>query len=58
MTPNTEERLRQVVQLEAGRDYALRVDHLSNLPRPVVIVTLDAPGAERPRDITEFLKQL
>lgn len=55
-TPDTEKPLRATVTLEAGAEYALRVDHVSALPRPVVIVTLDKPGAQRPREITQFLK--
>ncbi len=55
-TTNTEKPIRSRVRLEAGVEYALRVDHLAALPRPVVIVTLDEPGKERPREITQFLK--
>lgn len=57
-TPNTEQRMRAPVTLEAGAHYALRIDHIAALPRPVVIVTLDKPGAERPREITQFLRTL
>ncbi|MFK7959353.1 MAG: hypothetical protein AB8G96_02420, partial [Phycisphaerales bacterium] len=54
-TPSTEERLRAPVEMTAGERYPLRVDHVSGMPRPVVIVTLDVPGAERPKGITGHL---
>ena len=57
-TPNTEQRLRAPVTLEAGKHYAIRIDHVATVPRPVVIVTLDEPDAERPQEITQFLKPL
>lgn len=54
-TPNTEERILVEVNLEAGQHYRLRVDHVTALPRPVLIVTLDRPGVERPKEISSFL---
>lgn len=54
-TPNSEELIARTVTLEEGRRYALRVDHETALPRPVLIVTLDEPGNERPTEITRHL---
>jgi hypothetical protein len=57
-TPNTEQRIRAPVTIEAGGRFALRIDHVAALPRLVILVTLDKPGAERPREITQFLRLL
>ena len=57
-SPTTEALVRRTVELEEGASYALRIDHLTALPRPVLIVTLDEVGAERPREVTEHLARL
>lgn len=57
-TPSTEEPQSAPVQLQADRSYALRVDHISGLPRPVVLVYLEGPGTEGRKEISSFLLPL
>jgi hypothetical protein len=57
-SPSSEARETAVVELVEGERYALRVDHLVRLPRPVLLVSLDEPGAERPAEISRHLEPL
>ncbi len=43
-TPTSEARITADVELRAGHDYALQIDHATALPRPVLIVTLEGPA--------------
>lgn len=54
-TPSSEQARTAQVELIEGERYGLRVDHLTRMPRPVVLMTLDHPGAERPREISGYL---
>ncbi len=54
-SPNSEALQTAIVDLVDGESYALRVDHFVRLPRPVLLVSLDRPGAERPAEITRAL---
>lgn len=57
-TPNTEELQSTPVRLHAEQVYALRVDHISGLPRPVVLVYLEGPGIEGRKEISSYLVPL
>lgn len=57
-TPSTEEPQTAKVTLDKDRAYALRIDHISGLPRPVVIATLAGPTIDRQKDVSEFLVPL
>ncbi len=57
-TPNTEALQSNSIELEAGRDYALRIDHISGLPRPVVLAYLEGPGIDGRKEITAFMPLL
>lgn len=55
LTPTSEAWEMAPITLEAGRSYALRIDHLTDLPRPVLIVGLRRAGEERFGDVSEHL---
>lgn len=57
-SPSSEAPQSIVVELVQGERYLLRVDHLVRLPRPVVLVSLDQPGVERPTEISRLLEPL
>lgn len=54
-TPNTEKPQTAKVTLKSGEKYALRVDHNTGMPRPVVIVTIKSAEMDRANDVSEFL---
>ncbi|MEM7455993.1 MAG: family 20 glycosylhydrolase [Planctomycetota bacterium] len=57
-TPTSEEQLETELELTAG-EYALRVDHITDMPRPVIIVSLSGPDTgDQYQEISSHLKVL
>lgn len=54
-TPNTEVGQLAKATLRSGQRYRLRIDHATNLPRPVLILLVSKPGGERPTSIDKYL---
>lgn len=58
LTPTSEAWEIAAVTLDPARTYALRIDHLTDLPRPVLIVGLRKEGQERFGDVSDHLEVL
>ena len=55
LTPNTGVRQKAAVTLRADQPVLLRIDHVTAMPRPTLIVYLEGPGTQGRQEISKYL---